>query len=587
MRLRGGGTDLFVQLSLFQMKHNGQIIQGAIASNPGGANPANEEPSKVVDGNINTKWLDMRRLPLVLDFQQPVEANSYRLATANDGPYRDPVSWLLQGSNDGATWHLLDIRENYPMPPGRHQFTVDIVPAALQQPAAAPVPLSTVNDAFSGMAITQSSTIISTLDSKVTLDEDSWSVTLFTVEGGGFVGQLEHRHTAIFIEGVDENKNYFQKLYHLFLDDTNEYPKYLAGMARADVKEGDPKNFPMKHRTPTFALSKADVKRMLSSIAEDKKEGVYFDLPGKNTVFSVFHRMVGNHRHNCFTWAVEKLFYAGIKITSVLDKDLITSICELVDDSIHAINQQVTYKHKTNFGPVELAFFAKRGNTNAIRELFNPDAINVNVNIDLCEGGPVESFLGIYSPLALAIAYDHPETVQVLVEVFKADLTFKSGRLLDHHAYDCSTRKWAIEGFLNGVWTLLGGGKFPSQETTDYILHQYLAKMSLELKVTDNKIAALWRGIEGFGVDDCVILYDHQPTQPYDRNYSRSNYVKNKDQNGLIMLNEKFDKNKEYFLAYTVYDYHKSDWRIVSTFKIAPELKPGPPIRQDYIPLFK
>ncbi len=63
-----------------------------------------------IDGNLKTKWLDFNRAPLVLDYGQPVPATAYRFATANDGTDRDPVSWRLEGSQNGTTWELVDER---------------------------------------------------------------------------------------------------------------------------------------------------------------------------------------------------------------------------------------------------------------------------------------------------------------------------------------------------------------------------------------------------------------------------------------------------------------------------------------------
>ena len=41
-----------------------------------------------------------------------VAANYYTISSANDGQDRDPVSWVLYGSKDGAQWVELDRREN-------------------------------------------------------------------------------------------------------------------------------------------------------------------------------------------------------------------------------------------------------------------------------------------------------------------------------------------------------------------------------------------------------------------------------------------------------------------------------------------
>ena len=84
--------------------------------------PANENPALLVDGKIETKWLDFRAAPsaaaadhervwLKIDYAQPILLTGYAWYTANDSTERDPAAWRLQGSNDdGATWVDLDVQ---------------------------------------------------------------------------------------------------------------------------------------------------------------------------------------------------------------------------------------------------------------------------------------------------------------------------------------------------------------------------------------------------------------------------------------------------------------------------------------------
>ncbi len=100
-----------VQISEIEFYFSGTMVSfaGATATNPGGSNPAGEEPSKAIDGNTNTKWLDANILPLVIDFGvggQKV-ADSFRFATANDATNRDPLQWVVEGSNNNSTWTAL------------------------------------------------------------------------------------------------------------------------------------------------------------------------------------------------------------------------------------------------------------------------------------------------------------------------------------------------------------------------------------------------------------------------------------------------------------------------------------------------
>ena len=98
-------------------------ITGATCTNPGGSNPAGEEPTKANDGSVLTKWLDRsgngvvggidtgltKSWKLVIDFGASTRkaADAFRYATANDVDGRDPVRWTLEGSNDNTNWSTL------------------------------------------------------------------------------------------------------------------------------------------------------------------------------------------------------------------------------------------------------------------------------------------------------------------------------------------------------------------------------------------------------------------------------------------------------------------------------------------------
>ena len=87
--------------------------------------PANENPSLLVDGTVDTKWLDWRILPnrpeadherawLRIDYGAPKRITGYAWYTANDYDRRDPTAWRLQGSDDGgATWTDIDVQSGF------------------------------------------------------------------------------------------------------------------------------------------------------------------------------------------------------------------------------------------------------------------------------------------------------------------------------------------------------------------------------------------------------------------------------------------------------------------------------------------
>jgi len=68
---------------------------------------------KLVDGAINTKYLTFNRTTWMMwRMDREFIANTYDMTSANDAPDRDPKNWVLEGSNDGNEWTVLDEREN-------------------------------------------------------------------------------------------------------------------------------------------------------------------------------------------------------------------------------------------------------------------------------------------------------------------------------------------------------------------------------------------------------------------------------------------------------------------------------------------
>jgi len=98
---------------VFQIGGVDQSMAGVTVTNPSGNNPVGEEPSKLVDGNLNTKGLDLNFVTngnvtnFIFQFSTAKAFTGYRWGTANDEESRDPKSWTIAGSNNGTTWTTL------------------------------------------------------------------------------------------------------------------------------------------------------------------------------------------------------------------------------------------------------------------------------------------------------------------------------------------------------------------------------------------------------------------------------------------------------------------------------------------------
>lgn len=84
---------------------------GGVMSSQYNDSPVGEGIENLIDNDEATKYLTFHNAAWV---QFHANGNfiveRYELTSANDNPQRDPFSWTLQGSNDGASWITIDSR---------------------------------------------------------------------------------------------------------------------------------------------------------------------------------------------------------------------------------------------------------------------------------------------------------------------------------------------------------------------------------------------------------------------------------------------------------------------------------------------
>ncbi len=112
------------------------IIPSSIDGSPDGF--SGEGKINLFDGSTDSKYcIDADRInessPITVLFSlsQPCLANSYIIASANDGQPRDPKSFKLYGSNDAANYTLIDSRENVSFSGRKQSLSFDISQPAL------------------------------------------------------------------------------------------------------------------------------------------------------------------------------------------------------------------------------------------------------------------------------------------------------------------------------------------------------------------------------------------------------------------------------------------------------------------------
>ncbi|EFM10833.1 Carbohydrate binding family 25 [Paenibacillus curdlanolyticus YK9] len=142
-------TSLYSYYRFEFVNHSGSILQlaeielfdGASKSyapltptiTASGENAPNEGVAQIYDGTSTTKWLTSQSSGFVrFDFGQTITLDGYAITAANDASERDPKSWTLQGSNDGASWTAIDSRsdENFNRRHQRNDYAISSNPAA-------------------------------------------------------------------------------------------------------------------------------------------------------------------------------------------------------------------------------------------------------------------------------------------------------------------------------------------------------------------------------------------------------------------------------------------------------------------------
>tara|TARA_R100001198_G_C5150289_1_gene160053 strand:- start:161 stop:718 length:558 start_codon:yes stop_codon:yes gene_type:complete len=109
------------QISELYLKSNGSNISwgSATVTNPNGSNPSSQGPEKLIDGIETNKALDFNvdvnnGSIFIIDagYGNDFDFDSYYFVTGNDYPDRDPITWTIEGSNDGTNYTVLDTVTN-------------------------------------------------------------------------------------------------------------------------------------------------------------------------------------------------------------------------------------------------------------------------------------------------------------------------------------------------------------------------------------------------------------------------------------------------------------------------------------------
>jgi hypothetical protein len=122
LKLRRHDGATAVQLAEIEFMSYGVVLkQGGNAQMRadmfGGQSPLGEEPDKAIDGNVNTKWLDLSKGSMTISWERVQRITHFRFVTANDFSGRDPLQWKLHCTRDQHNWALWHVMaEDYATP---------------------------------------------------------------------------------------------------------------------------------------------------------------------------------------------------------------------------------------------------------------------------------------------------------------------------------------------------------------------------------------------------------------------------------------------------------------------------------------
>ena len=117
LKNRSGGG--YSQIGKIAFKNKGTFVdtKDAKATTPDPiANNGTEGPENAINYASSNKWCTPCSTPsMMIEFPRHVFVDEFTFTTANDCPERDPMKWILEGSNDKNNWTTLHYQKtDYP-----------------------------------------------------------------------------------------------------------------------------------------------------------------------------------------------------------------------------------------------------------------------------------------------------------------------------------------------------------------------------------------------------------------------------------------------------------------------------------------
>ncbi|WP_039459600.1 ankyrin repeat domain-containing protein [Candidatus Jidaibacter acanthamoebae] len=277
-------------------------------------------------------------------------------------------------------------------------------------------------------------------------------------------------HAEIGIEYLNEGKAVYKMVHltgrgsssgdsNISLGNGSGPSQFIPGVSSEGVVQIlDLSNKPVKKEGESISWEVSKKKALALLHYAERNPLQKFNIYGHSNFVNRIQQLAGYEEfYSCVSWACAVLNIAGINIKYDAVNLFIYTPSLISKSTIEAVS------------PVDittLCKFAKTGNTEAIITNFPPEGSNVNELTSYATSGPVETFLGTYSPLSIAVSYGQYEVVKLLIEKYHALPNQLIGRREDHTALDCAYKnfwfsgvkesaKEAVQNYLKSI-----GGKF-------------------------------------------------------------------------------------------------------------------------------
>lgn len=258
------------------------------------------------------------------------------------------------------------------------------------------------------------------------------------------LAQEGFQHAVLFVEYFDHCQNYksfkidlrgkffLRSPLQIFSD---SQAMHFGFYRRGNVQVVDLSEKDIRYRVMNkqWIRQKADLLRLIAHCQEEKEN--FFNILGNGAISSCLSATLLNQRsNNCYTWARERLMMAGVNLKPHRHIQFFTATSL---EAAHFIDEPM----ERSIRP--LCHFARANNVEHLARWYTGSQLANKITWRQTKG-PAEVVLGTYTPLMIAAAYGHHESVSFMLNKMHANpyintqAGFCFGILGRYSAFDCA-----------------------------------------------------------------------------------------------------------------------------------------------------